>query len=148
MQLDKGAGEVKSDINVTPLVDVCLVLLIIFMVVTPMLQKGVHINLPAAAAAEKKPDDANTLTVSINKDKKIYIDREQIPKDNFLTAMQEIHDRSAEKTIYIKADKLLKYGDVKEVMLMVNEAGFERVGLLTEPRAEAESKAVGSKAGK
>jgi biopolymer transport protein TolR len=140
---NQGAGDVKSEINVTPLVDVCLVLLIIFMVVTPMLQKGVNISLPPAVAAEKKPDSGNTLTVSVSKDNRIYIERDIIPKDNFLAAMQEIHDRSPEKTIYVKADKFLKYGDVKEVMLMVNQAGFERVGLLTEPRAEAESKAVG-----
>jgi biopolymer transport protein TolR len=139
---DQGAGDVKSDINVTPLVDVCLVLLIIFMVVTPMLQKGVNITLPPASAAEKKPDSANTLTVSVAKDGRIYIERDQVPKDNFLNAMREIHDRSPEKTIYVKADRFLKYGDVKEVMLKVNEAGFERVGLLTEPKAEAETKAV------
>jgi biopolymer transport protein TolR len=143
MQLaNQGAGDVKSDINVTPLVDVCLVLLIIFMVVTPMLQKGVNITLPPASASEKKPDSANTLTVSVAKDGRIYIERDQIPKDNFLNAMREIHDRSPEKTIYVKADKFLKYGDVKDVMLKVNEAGFERVGLLTEPKGEAETKAV------
>jgi len=143
MQLgNQGAGDVKSDINVTPLVDVCLVLLIIFMVVTPMLQKGVNITLPPAAAAEKKPDSGNTLTVSVAKDGRIYIERDQVPKDNFLNAMREIHDRSPEKTIYVKADRFLKYGDVKEVMIQVNQAGFERVGLLTEPKSEAETKAV------
>jgi len=139
---NQGAGEVKSDINVTPLVDVCLVLLIIFMVVTPMLQKGVNITLPPALAAEKKPDSANTLTVSITKDNRIFIERDPVSKDGFLAAMQEIHERSPEKTIYVKADKFLKYGDVKEVMLQVNQAGFERVGLLTEPKSEAETKAV------
>ena len=139
---NQGAGDVKSDINVTPLVDVCLVLLIIFMVVTPMLQKGVNISLPPANAAEKKPDSGNTLTVSVSKDNHIYIEKDQIPKDNFLAAMQEIHDRRPEKTIYVKADKFLKYGDVKEVMMMVNQAGFERVGLLTEPKSESETKAV------
>jgi biopolymer transport protein TolR len=137
-----GAGEVKSDINVTPLVDVCLVLLIIFMVVTPMLQKGVHISLPPAAASEKKPDGANTLTVAIDAKKQIFIERDAVPKENFLSAMQELHDRSPEKTIYIKADKLLKYGDVKDIMMKCNQAGFDHVGLLTEPRAEAESKSV------
>src|SRR5262250_78326 len=110
-----GRGQIQSDINVTPLVDVCLVLLIIFMVVTPMLQKGVNISLPPATAAEKKPDSGNTLTVSISKENRIYIEKDMIPKDNFLTAMQEIHDRSPEKTIYVKADKFLKYGDVKEI---------------------------------
>jgi len=143
MQVGSGsAGEVKSDINVTPLVDVCLVLLIIFMVVTPMLQKGVSITLPSALASEKKPDDANTLTIGIRADKAIFIEKDQIPKDNLLAAMREIHDRSSEKTIYIKADKRLKYGDVKEVMMICNEAGFDHVGLLTEPKSEAETKAV------
>ncbi len=142
MQVGSGsAGEVKSDINVTPLVDVCLVLLIIFMVVTPMLQKGVHITLPPGSASEKKPDSANTLTVSIDKKKQIYIERDQVPRENLLSAMREIHDRSAEKTIYIKADKFLKYGDVKEVMMICNEAGFDHVGLITEPKSEAETKA-------
>jgi len=141
MQVGSSGAEVKSDINVTPLVDVCLVLLIIFMVVTPMLQKGVHITLPPASASEKKPDSPNTLTVSIDQNKRIFIERDQVPKENLLAAMQEIHERSAEKTIYIKADKLLKYGDVKEVMMICNEAGFDHVGLITEPRSEAETKA-------
>jgi TolR protein len=141
MQVGSGhEGAVKSDINVTPLVDVVLVLLIIFMVVTPMLQKGVNINLPSAAASEKRPDDDHTLTVAIDRSGHIYIEREMIPKENIKTAMLEIYARTPEKTIYIKADKQLKYGDVKEVMMAVNEAGFERVGLLTEPRAEAETK--------
>ena len=139
---NQGAGDVKSDINVTPLVDVCLVLLIIFMVVTPMLQKGVNITLPSASAAEKKPDSANTLTVAITKENRIYIEKDPVSKELLLSAMQEIHDRSPEKIVYVKADKFLKYGDVKEVMLMINEAGFERVGLLTEPKSESETKAV------
>ena len=139
---NQGAGDVKSDINVTPLVDVCLVLLIIFMVVTPMLQKGVNITLPSAAAAEKKPDSANTLTVAITKDNRIYIEKDPVSKELLLSAMQEIHDRSPEKIVYVKADKFLKYGDVKEVMMTINEAGFERVGLLTEPKSESETKAV------
>ncbi|HEU5182329.1 MAG TPA: biopolymer transporter ExbD [Candidatus Polarisedimenticolia bacterium] len=139
---NQGAGDVKSDINVTPLVDVCLVLLIIFMVVTPMLQKGVNITLPAAAAAEKKPDSANTLTVAITKDNRLYIEKDPVSKELLLSAMQEIHDRSPEKIVYVKADKFLKYGDVKEVMMTINEAGFERVGLLTEPKSESETKAV------
>jgi biopolymer transport protein TolR len=139
---NQGAGDVKSDINVTPLVDVCLVLLIIFMVVTPMLQKGVNITLPSAAASEKKPDSGNTLTVAITKDNRIYIEKDPVSKELLLSAMQEIHDRSPEKIVYVKADKFLKYGDVKEVMMMINEAGFERVGLLTEPKSESETKAV------
>ena len=134
----------KSDINVTPLVDVCLVLLIIFMVVTPMLQEGVSINLPPADAAEKKPEGDNTLTVSVNNRRHYFIERDQIPKANLLAAMREIHARSSEKIIFIKADKTLKYGDVKEVMMICNEAGFDQVGLLTEPKAESESKSVGT----
>ena len=134
-----GFSEVKSDINVTPLVDVCLVLLIIFMVVTPMLQEGVSINLPSASSSEKKPDEDHILTLSIDKSGEIYIDRDLIPKENLLGAMQEVKARSPEKIIYIKADRRLKYGDVKELMLTCNEAGFDHVGLLTEPIPEIES---------
>ena len=107
-----------------------------------MLQKGVHLSLPPAAASEKKPDSGNTLTIAIDAKKHLYIEKDVVSKENFPAAMQEIHERSPEKSIYIKADKKLKYGDVKEVMVMVNEAGFGSVGLLTEPRAEAESKSV------
>lgn len=124
--------EVNSTINVTPLVDVCLVLLIIFMVVTPMLQKGVPVELPITTNPDKKPDNDNQMIISIKQDSTIYIEQNWVPKNEFVGQLKEMHDRSPSKEILIKADGRLRYKDVKRLMDMINEAGFENVGLITE----------------
>ena len=125
-------ADVKSDINVTPLVDVVLVLLIIFMVVTPMLQKGVNVMLPLTTNPDKKPDNENQLIVSVKSDSTIYIDTNWVPKTDFVTQMKEMYQRSPGKEIMIKGDSRLRYKDIKKVMDMINEAGYENVGLITE----------------
>lgn len=132
MQLsqDSGTDNVKSDINVTPLVDVCLVLLIIFMVVTPMLQKGVDVTLPLTKDPEKKPDNENQLIVSVKSDSTIYLDTNWVPKNEFEGQMKDLYDRNPSKEILIKGDTRLQYKDVKKVMDMLNEAGFENIGLI------------------
>lgn len=124
--------EVNSTINVTPLVDVCLVLLIIFMVVTPMLQKGVPVELPVTTNPDKKPDNADQMIISIKQDSTIYIEQNWVPKNEFVGQMKEMHDRNPSKEILIKADGRLRYKDVKRLMDMINESGFENVGLITE----------------
>ena len=126
------SDSVKSDINVTPLVDVVLVLLIIFMVVTPMLQKGVNVMLPITGNPDKKPDNENQLIVSVKSDSTIYIDTNWVPKNDFVTQMKEMYQRSPGKEIMIKGDSRLRYKDIKKVMDMINEAGYENVGLITE----------------
>jgi biopolymer transport protein ExbD len=132
MQGVDSTGEVTSEINVTPLVDVCLVLLIIFMVVTPMLQKGRPVQLPVTENPDKKPDEKEQLLVSVDQFGDLWLAQEQIPKDFFVTKMQEEFERSSSKNIVIKGDKRLTFGDVKDVMIMINEAGFESVGMITE----------------
>jgi biopolymer transport protein TolR len=124
--------EVKSEINVTPLVDVVLVLLIIFMVVTPMLQKGVNVMLPITSNPDKKPDNENQLIVSVKSDSTIYLDTDWVPKTEFVTQMKEMYQRNPAKEIMIKGDSRLRYKDIKKVMDMINEAGYENVGLITE----------------
>lgn len=124
--------EVKSDINVTPLVDVCLVLLIIFMVVTPMLQKGVSVKLPVTTNPDKKPDSPNQVIISIKEDSTIYIEQNWVPKNEFLTQLKEMHDRSPGKELLIKGDARLQYKDVKKVMDMITESGYDAVGLISE----------------
>lgn len=130
MQLGNATDNVKSDINVTPLVDVCLVLLIIFMVVTPMLQKGVDVTLPVTKDPEKKPDNDNQLIVSVKSDSTIYIDTNWVPKNEFQAQMKDLFDRNPSKEILIKGDTRLQYKDIKKVMDMLNEAGFENIGLI------------------
>ena len=129
-----GRVDMKSDINVTPLVDVCLVLLIIFMVVTPMLQKGKPVQLPQTDDPGKKPESDKELLISVQSDKTIFIDTKWFPDKDFQAKMKELGERSANKDVLIKADARLSYGDVKNVMKMIKDGGFEKVALITEKK--------------
>ncbi len=134
MEMPRGSkSNVTSEINVTPFVDICLVLLIIFMVVTPMLQEGVQVNLPFARNTAKTPDDEDVaIIVALKNDRVVYVQKKPIARDQYLAEMAEIHDRMPEKKILIKADKAMTYGDVRSVMIETNEAGFSEVSLVTE----------------
>src|ERR1035441_539107 len=123
-----GRQDVKSDINVTPLVDVCLVLLIIFMVVTPMLQKGKAVMLPQTERPDKKPESDKELLISVQADKTIFIDTKWFPDKDFAAKMKEIGERSSNKDVLIKADQRLMFGDVKNVMRMIKRSEERRVG--------------------
>jgi biopolymer transport protein ExbD len=139
MGMDKfGARhETKSEINVTPLVDVMLVLLIIFMVITPMLQKGKPVLLPQTDQPEKKPETDKELLISVQSDKMIFIDAKWYPEPEFAAKMREYGDRSgANKDVLIKADRQLAYGDVKRVMRLIKDGGFEKIALITERKSE------------
>ena len=131
-----GRQDMKSDINVTPLVDVCLVLLIIFMVVTPMLQKGKAVMLPQTERPDKKPESDKELLISVQADKTIFIDTKWFPDKEFAARMKELGERASNKDVLIKADQRLTFGDVKHVMGMIKDAGFEHVGLITEKKAD------------
>jgi biopolymer transport protein TolR len=122
----------QSDINVTPLVDVCLVLLIIFMVVTPMLQKGVDVALPETVAPEKMPENERQLEISIKADGSVFVNQNWIPDETLPDALKEIHSNNPDRDVVVKGDKRLKYKRVRQVMRLINEAGFTRVGLVTE----------------
>ena len=126
-----GSAEVKGDINVTPLVDVCLVLLIIFMVVTPMLQQGVAVDLPETDLPEKMPEGNRQLTLTIKGDGTVFVGDSWITSDRLPTTLQEIHQRTPEKQVVLKAHRSLKYKEVREVMKQLNDAGFNNVGLVT-----------------
>jgi TolR protein len=122
---------VKSEINVTPLVDVCLVMLIIFMVVTPMLQKGVDVALPETSAPEKMPENEKQLTVSIKQDGSVFVGQSWIPNENLPAQLAEIYNQNTDREVVVKGDRRLKYKEVRKVMQLLNEAGFSRVGLVT-----------------
>ncbi len=131
-------GGVKSDINVTPLVDVCLVLLIIFMVVTPMLQKGVPINLPVTEEPEKTPDTDKQLQISVKADGAVYLGPNVIRKDQVQSELTAIHQRTPDREIAVKGDKLVKYGDVLDVLKACREVGFNDVGLIAQPKKQGQ----------
>jgi len=137
MALGKKAMRVNSTINVTPMVDVMLVLLIIFMVITPMLQKGVSVDLAKVNSPEAMPDadKEDALLVAITRDNKIFFGSDQVSGADQLTHL--VKDRLASRTdkrVFIKADARTKYGNVVDVVDNVRAAGVDQLGLLTEQR--------------
>ena len=128
----------NSDINVTPLVDVCLVLLIIFMVVTPMLQKGVPVNLPVTEDPEKTPDTEKQLQISVKADGSVYVGPTAVRKEQVQSQLEEIHQRTPDREVAVKGDRLVKYGDVLDVLKACREVGFNDVGLISQPKKSAE----------
>ncbi len=134
--------KLQSDINVTPLVDVCLVLLIIFMVVTPLLQKGIAVQLPTTDNPDKKPENASQklLTVGWATPPVYYFEADLLSKADIQKRLDELYQRSPNSEIIIKADQRLKYGDVKEVMKMAKDAGFQNVGLIADKKQKGAAK--------
>jgi biopolymer transport protein TolR len=124
----------NSDINVTPLVDVCLVLLIIFMVVTPMLQKGVPVNLPVTEDPEKTPDTDKQLQISVKADGTVYLGSLPVLKEQVQSELEKIHERTPDREIAVKGDKLVKYGAVLDALKACREVGFNNVGLIAQPK--------------
>jgi biopolymer transport protein TolR len=136
----RAKGQVKADINVTPLVDVVLVLLIIFMVVTPMIVSGVAVDLPKTNHHRKKADDGKDLIVSIANDKGVYVmGRKTKSLDELVSILEEEKRKSPEKNIFLKADNRITYGLAREVMEKINKAGVEDVLLGTEEFREGEA---------
>ena len=137
MAFGPGGGspdEIKGDINVTPLVDVCLVLLIIFMVVTPMLQSGVDVLLPTGPHSEKRPGKETDLTISIKQDGTVFVGQAWIPDRDLPKYLKAEHDKNPARAVMIKADKRINFGKVRVVMKAANEAEFTAVSFLTENR--------------
>jgi biopolymer transport protein ExbD len=135
MAFGAGGGspdEVKGDINVTPLVDVCLVLLIIFMVVTPMLQSGVDVLLPAGPHAEKKPGKEGDLILSIKTDGTVFINQDWIPDRDLPRYLKAEHDKDPSRNVMLKADKRINFGKVRAVMKAANDANFTSVAIMTQ----------------
>ena len=135
MAFGMGGGspdEVKGDINVTPLVDVCLVLLIIFMVVTPMLQAGVDVLLPAGPHAEKKPGEQGDLIISIKNDGTVFVGQNWIPDKDLVTYLRAEYQKDPSRQVMMKADKRINFGKVRMVLRAANEAEFRGVAILTE----------------
>ncbi len=135
-------GDLKSEINVTPLVDVCLVLLIIFMVVTPMLQQGIDVLLPAGPHADKKAGQETDLVISIKNDGSVFVGHTWIPDANLGKYLESEHERDPQRVVVLKADRRLTFGKVRTVMKAANDARFTRVAILTENPA-AHGKAAG-----
>ena len=130
-------GGLKADINVTPLVDVMLVLLIIMMLVAPMLQKGVDVKLPSAVNTSDKPDTQGQTVVGIQANKQIYLNSVQVRGSDLSTRVADIMATQTEKVVLIKADEDVDYGTVMETMDNLRTAGVEDMALVTERKVRS-----------
>ena len=136
MSMDVGGakGGVKSDINVTPLVDVMLVLLIIMMLVAPMLQKGVDVRLPQAGNSTDKPETQGQTVLAVTADKRFYVNGIQTPESELLLRIQSALEDQKEKIVLIKGDTDAPYATIMTLMDRLREAQIENVGLITEKK--------------
>jgi biopolymer transport protein TolR len=137
--LGSGENAVRSEINVTPLVDVCLVLLIIFMVVTPLLVDGRPLVLPETDNPSPMPEGAKNLELAIEPNGNVYVEDDWLPGEPQIAArLLDIYNSTPDKEVVIKADRRLKYRDVRNLMRIVNEAGFAGVGLAAKKKEAAD----------
>ena len=129
----RAAGALKSDINVTPLVDVVLVLLIIFMVVTPLIASGVAVDLPRTAHHARKPDDGKDIIVSVTADKRFYVGTARlIQVEDLVQKVTAEKRRTPEKNVFLKADAQAPYGTVRAILQALHEGELQDVILGTE----------------
>ncbi|HEY6872343.1 MAG TPA: protein TolR [Geobacteraceae bacterium] len=127
-----GDRQTMSQINVTPLVDVMLVLLIIFMVTAPMMQQGVQVNLPKADTKALTPEET-TVVVSIEKTGRVFINSSEVPGSELKAKLTSMFATRSKKEVFLKADKDVPYGEVIKAMAEIKGAGIERLGMVTEP---------------
>jgi biopolymer transport protein ExbD len=137
MDVGGAKGGVKSEINVTPLVDVMLVLLIIMMLVAPMLQQGVSVKLPMADNTTDKPEVQGQTVIAVAKDKRIYLNAKAVSEAELGTKVNEYLESKKDKVVIIKADEEVEYGAVMAAMDGLRQAGIEDIGLITERRRAA-----------
>ena len=134
MQLGSNTG-VKSDINVTPLVDVMLVLLIIMMIIAPLLQKGVDVRLPIAVNSASKPETQDQTVLGIKADKTVWINGVEVRKEDLRSRLETVLETKKEKLILIKADEDAPYSAVMDAMDTLRASGIEDVGLITDSKS-------------
>ena len=134
-KIKRSEREPMSEINVTPFVDVMLVLLIIFMVTAPLLTVGVQVDLPETSA-DTLPEESEPLTLTINSKGEVFIQETKIEFDNLIKKILAVSNNRTDTRIYVRGDRTINYGRVLEVMGMLSGSGFTKVALISEPYKE------------
>ena len=139
MSMDIGStkGGVKSDINVTPLCDVMLVLLIIMMIVAPLLQQGISVTLPRATNTVDKPETQGQTVIAIGANKAVYVNAKPVTEGELVTRITELLENQKEKVVLIRADEEVEYSAVMTTMDQLRQAGIEDIGLVVDPKKGA-----------
>lgn len=135
MAFNSGNGSdrrLMADINIVPLVDVMLVLLIIFMVTAPMLTQGVDVNLPQANAKALRSDEER-LVITVDRNSRIFVGKQPMEFNRLSEALKAIVERRTDRQVYFRADRAVTYGFVVKVIAEVRNAGIEKLGMVTEP---------------
>jgi biopolymer transport protein TolR len=133
-------GSLKADINVTPLVDVMLVLLIIMMLIAPLLRQGVPLTLPQANNTGEKPDTQNQTVVAIDSHSRFYVNLVPVTVADLVPRVQRALEDKKEKVVYVKGDKDAKYSAIMDAMDALRTAQIENIALITEPKADQSGK--------
>ena len=132
MSVGKKSGGLNSEINITPLADVMLVLLIIVMLIAPLLQKGINVTMPEAANTDDKPENDEQTTLAVTADGRYYVDQVETSEIEMLNSINTALERKLERILLIKADQEAQYANVMNVLDRLQRAGIEDVGLISE----------------
>ncbi|HXG56558.1 MAG TPA: biopolymer transporter ExbD [Vicinamibacterales bacterium] len=129
-------GGLNSEINVTPLVDVMLVLLIIMMLIAPLLQKGVNVTLPIAGNSLAKPDTQEQTVVAVDSGNSLYINGLAVSKGEFIDRIKSVLEDKTDRTVLIRGDQDASYGAIMQAMDFLHDAQIEDIGLITDPKTD------------
>jgi len=129
-------GSSLAEINIIPLVDIVLVLLLIFMLTAPMMYRGIDVDLPKTGKSSKPAEMEERLILTLSKEQKVYLNEKQISFDHLSRKIRNVYSKRKDKTLYVKADKTLPYGFIIETMDQVQSAGVKKIGMVTETKED------------
>ncbi len=134
MNMERRSSHIIREINLVPLIDVLLVVLFFYMIISPMMSRGLDVNLPKSAASTTKPDERVVLTVT--RSQELFLEKERVDMSRLKGILESIRKQKPQVNVYLRADRDAPYGAVVQVMDIVKRSGIDRLGMVTEPAQE------------